>query len=161
MRHRNLLMVVVAIIVASGGGVSRAAGGPGSPAGGRSTSVLGAAWNDDNSPIKGAHLRLRNVLTGSIEATAIANDAGQFTFEKVEGGTYVVELVSDGGRILAVGHPFTIAPGETIATFVRLGTRIPWFQAFFSNAATAATSAAASQGITAMAPVARPASAGR
>lgn len=161
MSYRNLLVAAVAMLVASAPGVSGASDARRAGPSGHSTSVLGSAWNADNSPVKGAHLRLRNVLSGNVEATAIANDAGQFTFDNVEGGTYVVELVTDNGRVLTVGHPFTIAPGETVATFVRLGTKIPWFQAFFSNAATATTSAAASEGITAIAPVARPASVGR
>jgi hypothetical protein len=160
MRHLKLLVVGAAVLIASATGVSRTSEAR-MAATGRTTSVLGSAWNADNSPVRGAHLRLRNVLTGSVEATAIANDEGRFAFESIEGGTYVVELVSENGRILTVGHPFTIAAGETVATFVRLGARIPWFEAFFSNAATAATSAAASQGISAIAPVARPASAGR
>ena len=61
-------------------------------------------------------------------------------------------------KLLAVGQVFTIAPGETVATFVRLGTKLPWFAGFFSNAAAAAITAAASEGVTALAPVARPVS---
>ena len=50
----------------------------------------------------------------------------------------------------------SIAPGETVATFVRLGTKVPWFPGFFGNAASAVASTAASQGITAIAPVQLP-----
>jgi len=125
----------------------------------RTTSILGVAWNADNSPVTNARLRLRNVVTGRVEATAVANDVGRFTFENIEGGTYVVELVHESGKVMTVGHVFTIAPGETVATFVRLGTKVPWFNGFFSNAASAAASTAASQGVTAIAPVVRPASA--
>lgn len=57
---------------------------------------------------------------------------------------------------MTVGHAFVIAPGETVATFVRLGTKVPWFHGFFSNAASAVASTAASQGITAIAPVQLP-----
>lgn len=118
----------------------------------RVTSILGAAWNVDNTPIRLAHVRLRNVVTGKIEALTRANEAGQFAFENVNGGSYVVELVSATGKIQTVGHVFTIAPGETVATFVRVGTKVPWGTAFFNNTANAAASAAASQGITAIAP---------
>ena len=121
-------------------------------AGARSTSIMGAAWNADNSPVPIAKLRLRNVRTGRIEATTVANDAGQFAFTGIESGTYAIELVSDSGKVLTLGHTFTVAPGETVATFVRLGTRVPWFNGFFANAAAAATSTAASTGITAIAP---------
>jgi hypothetical protein len=127
----------------------------------RLTSILGAAWNADNSPIAEAKLRLRNAITGRIEATTIADTAGQFTFSNIEGGTYLVELVNDSGKLLTVGHAFMVAPGETIVTFVRLGARVPWFAGFFENAAAAATSSAASLGVTALAPVAPPVSAKR
>jgi hypothetical protein len=127
----------------------------------RATSIIGAAWNADNSPIPEARLRLRNAITGRVEASTIADTAGQFSFPNVEGGTYVVELVNDRGKVLTVGRAFVVAPGETVATFVRLGARVPWFAGFFENAATAATASAAGLGVTALAPVAPPVSAKR
>jgi hypothetical protein len=117
----------------------------------RST-VVGSAWNSDNSPISHANLRLRNVLTGKIEAVTHANETGQFTFEPVEGGTYAVELVTDSGHVRAVGNVFTIAPGETVATFVRLGPRVAWVAGIFSNTAANVSAAAAAAGIAAIAP---------
>jgi hypothetical protein len=117
------------------------------------TSVLGAAWKVDNSPIPGARVQLRNLVSAKVEARAVADLSGQFTFSRIEGGTYVVELLGDNGKIVTVGHAFVIAPGETVATFVRLGTKVPWFNGFFGNAASAVASTAASQGITAIAPV--------
>ena len=125
----------------------------------RVTTIVGAAWNVDNTPIKDANLRLRNVVTGKIEALAKGDDAGEFAFENVTGGSYVVELVTASGKIQTVGHVFTIAPGETVATFVRVATQapsgipfFPWGTGFFNNTASAVTSAAASEGITALAP---------
>jgi len=144
-------------VAAKRGGVTTASGAVSA----RATSIMGVAWNADDSPIKNARLRLRNAVTGRVEAATTANEAGQFTFENIEGGTYVVELVRESGKVLTVGHPFTIAPGETVATFVRLGTKVPWFNGFFSNAASAVASSAASEGVTAMAPVARPISANK
>jgi hypothetical protein len=115
------------------------------------------------------------VGTGKIEAVTLANDAGEFTFPNVEGGSYVVELVNEAAAVQAVSHVFSIAPGETVATFVRLGTKRPRIGGFFENAAaavvtgaalfqnasTAVTAAAAGLGITAVTPTSRPASAGR
>ncbi len=120
------------------------------------TSVLGVAWTVDNAPIAGARVQLRNLVSGKLESKAVANTAGQFTFSGFEGGTYLVELTNENERILTVGHPFTIAQGETVATFVRLGARVPWSSTFFGNAARAVATAAASQGITAIAPVQLP-----
>jgi len=114
--------------------------------------ILGSAWNADNSPIAGASLRLRNVLTGKIDAVTKANETGQFTFETVERGTYVVELVNDSGHVRAVGNVFTIAPGETVATFVRLESKTSWAASLFSSSAANVSAAAAAVGIAAIAP---------
>jgi hypothetical protein len=117
------------------------------------TSVLGVAWKVDNTPLAGASVRLRNLTTGKVEAKAVADATGQFTFAPIEGGTYVVELLGTNGKVVTVGHAFVIGQGETVATFVRLGTKVPWFTGFFQNAASAVASTAAAQGITAIAPV--------
>ena len=131
------------------------------------TSVIGSAWKADNSPISGAHVQLRNLVSGKVESRAIADEAGQFIFTRLDGGTYVVELIGtnnntininndNDNRILTVGHAFVIALGETVATFVRLGTKVPWFTGFFNNAASAVASTAAGLGVTAIAPVQLP-----
>lgn len=157
-RHPATIAAVVLLVAAS---VAHAVEGPGASVTTRGTSILGNAWTADNAPIPGARLRLRNVSSGKIEATTLADEPGHFSFANIEGGSYVVELVNDAGAVLAVGHRFSIAPGETVATFVRLVTKARWFTGFFGNAASAVASSAASQGITALAPIVRPASAGR
>lgn len=123
------------------------------------TTILGAAWKADNTPLPHARLRLRNVTTGRAEAATIANGRGQFTFSNIEPGSYVIELVNDEGRVLAVGQTFSLGPGETVATFVRLGARAPWFTGFFSNAALSAIAAASSLGVTALGSDGQPVSA--
>jgi hypothetical protein len=124
----------------------------------RSTSIVGVAWNADNSPLPAARVRLRNVVTGAVAMTALADETGQFTFASMEPGSYLIELVSDRDKILTVGQTFTIEPGETVATFVRLAAKAPWFNGFFGNAAAAVASAAAAAGVTAIAPEAKPCS---
>lgn len=156
---RHFVLLVIGLVTAAA--VSHANGRASAAFGNRGTSIVGHAWTAENSPIPNAQLRLRNVTTGKIEAHTVANEAGQFTFANVEGGSYVVEMINGTGRVLTVGHVFSIAPGETVGTFVRLGTKVPWFSGFFGNTAAAAASAAASTGITALAPVVRPASAGQ
>ncbi len=127
------------------------------PADARNGLVAGSAWNADNSGIPGAKLRLRNVSTGKITASTIADQLGQFRFEAAP-ASYLIELVDDAGKLLAVGQVFSVGPGESVATFVRLGNRAPWVAGLFTNAAAAAISAAAAEGVTALAPVARPVS---
>ena len=120
--------------------------------GSRATAIHGTAWRADNTPIPHAMLRLRNVVTGKIEATTVADGAGRFTFSSIPHGTYLVELVSDDGKVLAVGQVFTVNPGETVATFVRFAPKVPWFNGFFGNAALIVAAGAATAGVLALAP---------
>ena len=138
---------------ASGQAVSaRAALGTRITTNGFVAAILGSAWNHDNSPIPFARLRLRNLVTARIDAVTIANEEGQFEFQSVEPGSYVIELVSENRKVLTVGHTFSLESGETVATFVRLGSQVPWFAGFFGNAALAVSAAAAAAGLTALAP---------
>lgn len=131
--------------------------GPRGPA-----AVTGIAWSAGNEPVANASVRLRNILTGAVVASAVANAAGEFRFENVSGNaTYVVELLDDNGGVRAVGPPVTVAPGATVATLVRLNAPALWFTGMFGNAAAAAVATAASLGITAVTPTAPPISATR
>ena len=121
--------------------------------------ISGTAWKLDDSPIADARLRLRDVSAGLILMEAQADALGRFLFLRVPPGNYVVELVDDKDRVLALGHVFTLGPGETVVTFIRLGSRVPWYDGFFSNAAASAMAAAASLGVTALGEGAQPASA--
>jgi hypothetical protein len=169
MKSRRVAAIGLVFVLSVAGSVSarpdrpdaKKASGPAAvtvPAAGRAASILGTAWTAENTPIQFARLQLRNVVSGRVEARAQANEAGQFTFDSVESGSYAVELLNDAGKVLVVGHVFTIAPGETVATFVRLGTKVPWVANFFTNSVSAVSATAASEGITALAPVVRPVS---
>lgn len=131
----------------------------------RATMVIGYVWEADNTPIPDASLRLRDLLTGRIQATATSDATGEFVFTNIEGGTYVIEFADESGKILAVGQAFSAAPGETVATFLRLGAKLPWFAQLFGQSgivtqtATAAVTTAAGLGVTAVAPTGRPATA--
>lgn len=162
-RATRVCALAGALALAAGSGVIASAGDPGRDATPtaaasrgvrdvKSTSIMGAAWHADNTPIPYARLRLRNAVTGRVHAHTIANELGQFAFQSIETGSYIVELVTESGKVLTVGQTFSVAPGETVATFVRLGTRVPWFNGFFANAAAAVSTTAAAAGVTAVAP---------
>jgi hypothetical protein len=98
------------------------------------------------------------VTTGRGVATTIADANGEFRFERVEPGAYVVELLSERDSVLAVGELFGLRPDDTVATVVRLSARATWFDGFFRNAAAAAIAAASSIGVTAIGSSGLPAS---
>ena len=157
------LLCAPALLHAQGpaGLTNRASAARTTVAGARTTTVFGYVWDANNDPIAFANVRLRNVTTGRVEANAAAADNGEFSFDNLEGGTYVIEYVDSGGKVLAVGHVFSVAPGETVATFIRLANRLPWFAALLgtgANAAATVVSSAASLGVTAVAAGQRPVS---
>ena len=124
--------------------------------------ITGSAWHADNTPIGGARLRLRNADTGQLRAAQVADHEGRFVFAGIESGTFVIELVSGSGKVLATGTTLAVGPADTIVTFIRLGSRSPWFAGFFTNAAAVVAATAAAAGVTAIAAdEMRPASARR
>lgn len=116
------------------------------------TAIEGRALKGTNAPIPQAMLRLRNVASGAILATRLADDAGRFAFTSVEPGVYLVELVNERNKVLAVSQTFTVVRGETVATFVRLSEKNPWFDGLFGNAAMAVATGAATAGVAAVSP---------
>ena len=93
---------------------------------------------------------MRNVETGRGVARTVSDADGRFRFERVDPGAYVVELVSDEDKVLAIGDLFGVTAGGQATTFVRLSSKAPWFAGFFGNAAAAAISAASTLGVTAV-----------
>lgn len=151
--------VLVALTLPGGLLAGTSPGAPGSVSSAdRSTSVRGVVWNADNSPLPYAKVRLRNLQTGRVDAAAAANENGQFAFDNLEGGSYVIELLDDNDKVIAVGQSFRVERGETVATFVRLGTRRPGLSGLFSNTAAAVIAAASGVGVTAIGSQAPPAS---
>lgn len=129
----------------------------------RATAVTGYLWTANNSPISNATVQLRNTVTGQIELSTKTNVAGEFLFTDMKGGSYVIEYVtsageatattaaSNAGGVIAVGSPFSVAPGETVATFVRTLNNVPIFiPDLASNVAASAVQTAANAGVTAV-----------
>ena len=81
--------------------------------------VVGYVWTANNAPIADAAVQLRDVSGGSIAATTRTTANGEYRFDRVAPGRYVVE------SIIAVGEPFVLAAGETVATFVRVANALP------------------------------------
>lgn len=154
MRARNLLVVCLTVMAVAGAfpGHRALAQTPASRAmlTAHAGTIAGTARDAVDKPVAAARLRLRDLTAGRILMTTRADQEGQFRFTGVPAGSYFVELVDEGGNVLAVGHTFAMAPAETVTTLIRLGGRAAWYRGFFSNAALAAISSAAGLGVTAV-----------
>ncbi len=128
---------------------------------------MGYLWAGEGTPVSNASVQLRNLVTGQVEQVSSTLQNGAFAFNNVPGGTYAIEMMTEAaGRVVAVGQAFSVAPGETVATFVRLGSKVALLiPDLASSAATAvvsnATNAVASgvvASLPAVIPPAQPAS---
>lgn len=153
------MVVVVALLAMATSGAAQTPGRP-QPAVAPATVgvVVGSAWRGDSQPYPEAKIRLRSVDTGRGVARAVSDADGRFTFERVEPGSYVVELLSPEDKVLAIGDLFGVTPGGQVTTLVRLSSKAPWFGGFFGNVAAAAISAASTLGVTAIGSNGSPAS---
>jgi hypothetical protein len=124
----------------------------------KSTQIMGYLWTANNGAIPQASVQIRNTVTNVVESVTKTNSAGEFVFQNVNPGEYTIEYVTDSAKhtLLALGHPFTVSPGETVATFVRLSNGLPMLLPnelgnVANNVASQAITSAASQGVTAVA----------
>jgi hypothetical protein len=120
-------------------------------------SIVGTAWRE-TTPYPQARIRLRNVETGRGIARTDSDSTGRFRFLQVQPGPYVVELLSEQDKVLAVGDLFGVIAGGEATTVVRLNSKTTWVGGFFANAAAAAISAASTLGVTAVGSNGRPVS---
>lgn len=102
--------------------------------------------------ISGLTVRLRSLTTDRVEGITATDASGRFTFPNVEAGEYRIEVLSGRNALQVISPKLSVAPGETVGLFMRVGTRVPWFSGFFANTAANAVSTAASVGVTAVTP---------
>lgn len=97
-------------------------------------------------------IRLREVSTGRVQDLRRAGSAGEFTFEQVPPGRYVVEVLDEDGRVIAIGQSFTVPVDPGAELLVRLRGKLKGTSLLFSSVAASIISAAAAIGFAAVAP---------
>ncbi len=91
------------------------------------TSVVGSVWSPRDEGVPDMTVRLRDFVLGEISAVTWTNEAGDFAFEQVASGTYILEVAEqEDGNPVALGDIFTIGPDETVAIFVKLPAPLGW-----------------------------------
>ena len=95
-------------------------GASGSVLGVAAVHVVGVAWESDGTPVAYPVLRIRNLQGGLVAARTTGTELGEFRFDSLPGGVYLIELLDVHSDILTVGQPLSVSPGETVITFIRL-----------------------------------------
>jgi hypothetical protein len=82
--------------------------------------VLGFAWNEDDTPVDYPVLRIRDLQKGREAGRTTGTATGRFSFDRLGGGVYLIELIDSKDHIVAVRQPLVVIPGETVGTFIRI-----------------------------------------
>jgi hypothetical protein len=81
--------------------------------------IFGTVTDSTHMLVKNARLLLRDLTTGQVAQEGTSNDNGEFEFTILDPGTYVVELVSGSGFVVALSNAGSLARYETFETRVQ------------------------------------------
>ena len=115
---------------------------PGTPASAFAT-IHCQALTATNQPLASVVLRVRDARLGRIVTTVKTNAEGRVSFEQIDPGSYSIELIGDDQSIRATSQLLSINAGESIATVVRLPSRLAAFAGALSQSAPQAAAIAA------------------
>jgi hypothetical protein len=122
--------------------------------------IQGNALNSTNGQLANATVRLRDARFGRILGSQVTDQSGLFTFQKVDPGTYIVEMMGNDETILAASQVLNVNAGEAVSAVVKLPFRIPPFANVIGttapNAASAVVTQAAATGLMAVTTVGDP-----
>ena len=85
--------------------------------------IIGTVVDSTQMLVRNARLQLRNLTTGEIAQEGTSNDNGEFEFTILDPGTYVVEMVSANGFVVALSNAGSLARYETFETRVQVAGR--------------------------------------
>lgn len=96
---------------------------PWHPGGDRTTRIIGNVIDIRQVPVSYARVQLRNLNTAQIDDVKQADADGNYEFLIEIPGTYVVEMASLDGYVLALSNAGSLARYETLRTVVQLPGR--------------------------------------
>ena len=85
--------------------------------------IIGTVTDTTQMLVQNARLRLRNLSTGQLDQEGTSNANGEFEFTILNPATYVVEMVSADGFVLALSNARSLARYEVFETRVEVPGR--------------------------------------
>jgi hypothetical protein len=87
------------------------------------TRIIGTVIDISQTPVAFARLQLRDLAKGVVQQEATSDGNGEYSFEVVDPGTYVVEMVTVEGYTVALSNAGSLGRFETMQTVVQLPGR--------------------------------------
>ena len=116
--------------------------------------IGGSALDAADRPLARNNVRLRDARFGRVVETIVTDPSGQFTFQSVEPGSYLIELLGTDHTVVAASEMLNVNAGDAVTAIVRM----PFQTRPFSNvlghtvlSALVVTGAAAASGVLATA----------
>lgn len=79
----------------------------------------------NSQPAPNAAARLRSLLTGQLVGTTASDWQGGFDFQGLSAGSYIVELVGAGGRVVGTSAPVRLSPTSMTVSNVAVSVTTP------------------------------------
>jgi hypothetical protein len=86
--------------------------------------VVGFVWTEKDQHVPYPRLVIRDLANGHVVGETIGTEVGEFRFEGLSAGAYVIELLDESDRVLAVSQMLTVVAGDTVGTFIRVSGSI-------------------------------------
>jgi hypothetical protein len=112
--------------------------------------VVGYARDSAAHVLPGAATQLRDLGRGLIVGHARTNPGGQFAFPGLPPGTYIVELLSPTGRVVALSDALSVGAGELVQTIVQMTAPTRSFTSWVGGATATAVNSAVDAGVLAI-----------
>jgi len=107
-----------------------------------SSTIQGHVLTSTNGAMPSVTVRLRDARFGRIVDTQSTDASGLFTFQNIEPGSYVVELMAaDRSTILTASQMIYVNAGDALSAVIKLPLRIPPFAGLMGSASTPAAAA--------------------
>ena len=90
---------------------------------GSQTMIVGTVIDIGKVPVPYARVQLRSLITGTVQQEGESNEFGEYEFAVDTPGTYVVEMVTVHGYVVALSNAGSLARFETVRTLVQLPGR--------------------------------------
>ena len=87
------------------------------------TMIVGTVIDIRQVPVAYAKVQLRSLITGSVQQEGESNEYGEYQFAVDAPGTYVVEMLTVDGYVVALSNAGSLARFETLQTMVQLPGR--------------------------------------
>ena len=115
------------------------------------SSIQGSALNSTNGSMPNTLMRLRDARFGRIVDTMMTDKSGLFTFQGIDPGSYVVEMMGPNSEAVVAATPIiSVGSGQVASAILKLPFRIPPFAGILGHttaSAMAVSSAAAASGV--------------